>query len=72
MIRLKYKGTDSRLEFGHVYDCTLMREKRPNGNVYVSVHVSLHGRIYKQYSAAGFSNEWEEELSDRVREKAKA
>ena len=49
MERLKYIGRDPRLDFGEVYDCTVKREKGPKGPVNLSVHTSLHARVYLNY-----------------------
>ena len=59
MVTLKYKGTDPRLEYGKAYDCTISKEKNPDGRTYVSVHVSLQGRVYKSYPHRVFDREWE-------------
>ena len=59
MVRYRYKGNDPRLRYDEVYDCTVRKEKSPEGKTYVSVHVSLQGRVYKSYSHKDFDREWE-------------
>jgi len=57
MERWKYIGNDTRLDAGKVYDLTVSRNE--NGKSYISVHVNLKARVYKQYdNPSEFRSEW--------------
>lgn len=57
MERWKYVGTDPRLDYGETYDLTVSRSD--SGKSYISIHKSLHARIYKQYETMEkFREDW--------------